>query len=113
MIDFRQARWLIGMTAAFGAALGPVAAAAEAEDTALTVYSSALPGAVPAELYRPLPGAAGVNAQAVPGYALVRQDRVLNLERGRSSVKFSDVAALIDPTTVTRVWSSRTSSSTW
>ena len=101
MIDFRQARWLIGMTAAFGAALGPVAAAAEAEDTALTVYSSALPGAVPAELYRPLPGAAGVNAQAVPGYALVRQDRVLNLERGRSSVKFSDVAALIDPTTVT------------
>ena len=44
------------------------------------------------------------------------------LNRGRSTVRFSDVAALIDPTTVTftrspippaRRWSSRTTSSTW
>jgi hypothetical protein len=103
MIDIGQARWLTVVTAALGAALVPAAAAAEGDETALTVYSSALPGAVPAELYRPLPGAAGVNARAVPGYALVRQERLLKLERGRSSVKFSDVAALIDPTTVTFV----------
>jgi hypothetical protein len=38
---------------------------------------------------------------AVPGYALVRDDREIKLAQGRSQVPFTDVAALIDPTTVT------------
>jgi hypothetical protein len=38
---------------------------------------------------------------AVPGYALVRDERQMNIRQGRSQVSFTDVAALIDPTTVT------------
>jgi hypothetical protein len=74
---------------------------AERDETAITIYSSAQPGAIPPELYRPLPGAGVPNAMAVPGYAMVRQDRALKLPAGRSTQKFTDVAAFIDPTTVT------------
>jgi len=77
------------------------AQAAEGDATAVTIYSSAAPGAIPPEMYRPIPGAGVPNAMAVPGYAMIRQERALNLANGRSSVKFTDVAALIDPTTVT------------
>ena len=38
---------------------------------------------------------------AVPGYALVRDEREMKISQGRSQVSFTDVAALIDPTTVT------------
>lgn len=67
---------------------------------ALTVYSSAQPGGIPAEWYRPLPGMGTPQASALPGFALVRVDRDLDLARGRSTLNFTDVAALIDPTTV-------------
>jgi hypothetical protein len=79
-----------------------MAACAMAADpqTALTVYSSAQPGGIPAEWYRPLPGMGTPPASALPGFALVRVDRDLELARGRSTLKFTDVAALIDPTTV-------------
>jgi len=76
-------------------------ARAEAAQTALTVYSSAQPGAIPADWYRPLPGQGTPPAGNLPGYAVVRVDRDVPLKAGRSLVKFSDVAALIDPTTVT------------
>ena len=75
------------------------AAAAEPQ-IALTVYSSAQPGGIPAEWYRPLPGMGSPPANALPGFALVRQDRDLELAKGRSTYKLTDVAALIDPTTV-------------
>jgi hypothetical protein len=64
-----------------------------AEDTTLTVYSTARPGTLDA---RTLAG----SGAAVPGYALVREVRRLPLERGRNTVRLDDVAALIDPTTV-------------
>ena len=76
------------------------AAAAPGGDTAITIYSSAQPGGVPAEYYRPLPGEAVPNAAAIPGYAMVRQDRKVDLNSGRTDLRFNDVAALIDPTTV-------------
>lgn len=76
------------------------ALAAERDDTSLTIYSSAQPGAVPPELYRPVQGMGIPNGLGVPGYALVRHERPVNLVSGRSSVRFTDVAALIDPTTV-------------
>jgi hypothetical protein len=63
--------------------------------TALTIYSSAQPGAISPEAYRQ-----GDNGQAVPGYAVVKQEREVNLTKGRSVIKFTDVAARIDPTTV-------------
>jgi hypothetical protein len=63
--------------------------------SALTIYSSAQPGAIPPELYRH-----GGTGQNVPGYAVVRQERDLALDKGRNTVRYGDVAALIDPTTV-------------
>jgi hypothetical protein len=73
-------------------ALAPLAAAA---GDALTIYSSAQPGAIRPEQYRN-----GVSGPAVPGYAVVRHLRMLELKPGRNTVRFTDVAALIDPTTV-------------
>ncbi len=78
---------------------GPAVAATD--QVALTVYSSAEPGAIPADWYRPLPGQGSPPASSLPGYAVVRVDRDLKLQPGRSRLDFTDVAALIDPTTVT------------
>jgi hypothetical protein len=77
--------------------ISTVAAAAQTGPgaNALTIYSTARPGAISPELYR-----YGGRGQAVPGYAVVRHERDLELTRGRNTVRFSDVAALIDPTTV-------------
>lgn len=89
------------IAAVLAAALG-CAGAAAADEYSLTVYSSAEPGAIAPERYRPVPGRPVPNrGDDLPGYAMVRQDRPLELERGRSQVRFTDVAALIDPTTVT------------
>lgn len=74
-------------------------ASAAADDTSdghsLTVYSSASPGSINPDLFR-----AG-NRAAVPGYAMVRQERTIPLDKGRNAVRFVDVAERIDPTTVT------------
>ena len=79
---------------AVAAALLSTQAPAQAGD-ALTIYSNARPGAIGPELYRH-----GSRGQ-LPGYAMVRHERELQLTRGRNTVRFTDVAALIDPTTVT------------
>lgn len=75
----------------------PVATGADPADTghALTIYSSGQPGAVNPELFR-----GGGNRGAVPGYAMVRHERAIPLEKGRNTVRFTDVAERIDPTTV-------------
>jgi hypothetical protein len=85
------------------ACLGLVARETHAAEpaTAITIYSSAQPGAISPEFYRPIPGQGVPNAMAVPGYALVREEREMNIKSGRSQLSFTDVAALIDPTTVT------------
>jgi hypothetical protein len=84
--------------------LGAMLPAAIADDTALTIYSTATPGAIPAEWYRPVPGQSygyGYNRyNQIPGYAVIRQDRVLDIDQGLSVLSFTDVAALLDPTTV-------------
>lgn len=69
----------------------------KAQDNALTIYSSATPGAVPAELYRPSANWRG----QVPGFAMVRHLRSMDIERGTADARFADVSAMIDPTTVT------------
>jgi hypothetical protein len=82
------------------------AAAARAADekpaVALTIYSTARPGAIPPEWYRPVPESMGGSTiiRQIPGYAVVKQERDFDIAAGRSTVRFSDVAALIDPTTV-------------
>lgn len=75
------------------------------EKTALTIYSTEGAGAVSPDVYRPLPGThqySGIQlARAIPGYAIVRQERKIDLADNRSTIRFSDVAAHIEPTTVT------------
>lgn len=88
------------LTALLSAVVVSGASAAEDPGTSLTIYSQAQPGAVSPDLYRPVAGRSGWAGSAVPGYAVVRQDRGVELSRGRSTLAFSDVAALIDPTTV-------------
>ncbi len=76
------------------------------DSTALTIYSLARPGAVPPELYRPVPGQSPPRENLVhmiPGYAIVKQERAIKLGEPRSKVRFTDVAAYIDPTTVSFV----------
>src|SRR5687767_6983907 len=90
----------LAVSAACFAAPAPLIAA-EAAGTAITIYSSAQPGAISPEFYRPMPGQGVPNAMAVPGYALVRDERDMKIKQGRSQLSFTDVAALIDPTTVT------------
>lgn len=63
---------------------------------ALTIYSSAPAGAIPVDAYR----SGGQTGHSVPGYAVVRHERGIDLSRGRNEIRFSDVAGLIDPTTV-------------
>ncbi len=92
---------IVTLAAGFAGVAAAGVAQAESAQTALTVYSSARPGAVPADWYRPLPGSGTPPASQLPGYAVVRVDRDVSLDRGRSVLKFTDVAALIDPTTVT------------
>lgn len=92
------------VTAAFAVSAG-FARVATAQDqigaTSLTIYSTTQPGAVSPELYRPVPGESNFfTGQAVPGYAMIRQERNVNLQRGTNRLNFRDVAAYIDPTTV-------------
>ena len=79
-------------------------AAQESEGVALTIYSTARPGAIPAELYQPaLRQARGYGYRQgveIPGYAVVKQQRKVQLEAGRGVLRFTDVAAMIEPTTV-------------
>lgn len=77
-------------------------AAADNHYDALTIYSKMTPGEVNPALYRSLPGNQPyIGYQPnVPGYALVRHRRTLNITDKNSQVPFSDVTAYIDPTTV-------------
>ena len=61
----------------------------------LTVYSSAQPGALSPQTFRN-----GGEGMAIPGYAMVREDRRFDLKAGRNTVRVNDVPALLDPTTV-------------
>ena len=82
---------------------GSAALAADGkQSTALTIYSTARPGAVPPELYKPSAQLHGIiqPGQTLPGYAIVKQERPLSLKQGRNTVRFTDVAAEIEPTTV-------------
>ncbi len=81
------------------AGLCSTAAHAADSDDSITIYSSLRPGAVSPELYRPVAGR--TNYYQIPGYAMVRHDRSYRLEKGLHPLRITDVAALIDPTTVT------------
>lgn len=77
-------------------------AAQEKDGVSLTIYSTASPGAVPPELYQPaLRRAYGqYDGILIPGYAQVRQQRPVSIGAGQAPLRFTDVAAFIEPTTV-------------
>jgi hypothetical protein len=80
--------------------IGTVAAASPTDsDDSITIYSSMQAGAVSPDLYRPVSGREF--GGQVPGYAIVRHDRSYDIEKGPHTLRVTDVAALIDPTTVT------------
>jgi len=79
---------------------GSVCASPEIQSKdSITIYSRMQPGAVAPETYRPTAGRR--YGGQVQGYAIVRHDRPYDIERGVNPLRISDVAALIDPTTVT------------
>ncbi|GIX33275.1 MAG: DUF4139 domain-containing protein [Lysobacterales bacterium] len=69
------------------------AMSSSAPEYTLTVYSSAEPGSLD-------PTSLSEVSQQLPGYALIRDERTLELARGRQELRFTDVAARMDPTTV-------------
>ncbi len=70
-------------------------------ETAITIYSKAQPGAISPSQYRPVAGKPNYyQNQPIPGYAVVRDVREVNLPARKTRLKFKDVAAQIDPTTV-------------
>lgn len=102
---FRSVLVGVALVGAFSSSLEAQqpAVVAAGESTSLTIYSAAKPGGVPLEMYQPgmQENVYGVQwRQQIPGYAIVRQDRPITLEAGRSTVRFREVAAMIDPTTV-------------
>ena len=81
--------------------IAPTANAADQRDTAITIYSKAQPGAIDPNMYRPVNGQQpAYYGASVPGYAIVREQREVNLSGKKTEIKFDDVAGLIDPTTV-------------
>lgn len=71
--------------------------------TSLTIYSTAAPGAIPADMYKPDLQQNTYGAQwrrQIPGYAIVRQERSVDFAEPRLTIRFSDVASEIEPTTV-------------
>ena len=93
----------LSLTAFAGCASAqPAPGAGDEDGVALTIYSSAQPGAINPDMYRPVPGQSMSYryGNQVPGYATIKQVRTIDLEPGRSEVRFDDVAAYIDPTTV-------------
>lgn len=102
---FQGLRVFIAISAALAVAgltaTPAMAAPAEADaGTALTIYSSASPGAIPPEMYRPGSNPDYRYRGDIPGYAVVKQERGLDIGQGVTTIKFTDVAAKIDPTTV-------------
>lgn len=79
--------------------LGCNSSASAEEQDAITIYSSAQPGAINPDLYRPVPGQ-NRGYFTVPGYGIVKSIRDHELKKGQNRVQISDVAAYIDPTTV-------------
>ena len=72
------------------------------EGTALTVYSSADPGGFdPRRFISDQKNGRMANyVWQVPGFGLVRETRQVDIPKGRGELRFTDVAAFIDPTTV-------------
>ncbi len=64
--------------------------------TTLTIYSTAGPGSMPAGVSR----AAGGDASNLPGYVLVNARHAFSLTQGTATVRFDELPALVDPSSI-------------
>lgn len=94
----RRCAQAVFLALAAAGSFGALAQDSGGSDDSVTIYSRMQPGAVSPDLYRPVNGR---HAGQVPGYAIVRHDRPYSIEKGLHTLRVTDVAALIDPTTVT------------
>ncbi len=107
-----------GLTSA--AAPAPVAkhAAQPPTGTTITIYSSADPASFNPQqwVFNQQIGYNNVNPSQIPGFGVVKEVREMNLKAGLNHLDFTNVAALIDPTSVsfqdltvprTSVWDQR------
>ena len=76
-------------------AIALTAKTAAATEASITIYSSAAPGSLSPANFRD-----ANNSSVIPGYAVIRQEKSFDLNRGRTIIRVSDVPSLIDPTTV-------------
>ena len=88
--------------AAFALSLAPLAVAADGTQAgvSLTVYSSADPAGFDPRQFLEQQQAGWGMVTGVPGFGLVRETRKLDIPKGGGQLAFTDVAAFIDPTTV-------------
>lgn len=78
-----------------------IALASDVKETALTVYSSADPtGFDPQQILAQVRSGHVEPQLSLPGFGVVKQEREVQLVKGRNVVRFGDVAARIDPTSV-------------
>jgi hypothetical protein len=85
--------------------LVPMAAWADDEGPAVTIYSSADPAGFDPQQFiaQQRMGWNPLYANQVPGFAVVKETRKAKLAAGVTDLKFTDVAEFIDPTTVSIV----------
>jgi hypothetical protein len=81
------------LTAASIAAL-TYAAPKDNDTTSLTIYSKTAPSAQPYDFIRPVPG------MQVPGYAIVKSQRIIALPEADSAFTFNDIGTMVNPATV-------------
>ncbi|WP_251359530.1 DUF4139 domain-containing protein [Kangiella sp. TOML190] len=89
----------LAVASALGSTIFSTGVAMAKEQEAITIYSSAQPGSISPDIYRPVPGQHR-GRYNVPGYAMIKSTRQYNIARGVNQLEVSDVAALLDPTTV-------------
>ena len=80
--------------------LAPIALAEDGPGVSLTVYSSADPAGFDPRQFLEQQQAGWGMAMGVPGFGLVRETRAVEMPKGVGEIAFTDVAAFIDPTTV-------------
>ncbi len=78
-------------------------AAANPDQTALTIYSQADPAGFDPQqwVYNARSGNDNADPSTTPGFGVVKETRTVPLVAGLNTLPFTDVAALIDPTSVT------------
>lgn len=82
--------------------IAPLSTHAQDDGPSLTVYSTADPAGFDPQQFiaQQRRGGNAAFAWQVPGFGVVRETRTIEITKGISEVRFTDVAAFIDPTTV-------------